>query len=116
MAGVELRSRSRVRGDFRDRLRPRRSSSRPRFIHYSIALGEKRAAADLLLGAALVSSRAWPHLSNRIRVVLGASRRAGWQQRNIAGESVPAGSSRTTWRRRLFSLANALLVQREQRL
>src|SRR6266481_4517680 len=60
--------------------------------------------------AALVSARAWPDLSHRIRVALGTS---GWtyrQRRCVAGESVPAGGSRTTWTRCLHSLADALLV------
>jgi len=113
---VELRSRSRVRRDFRGRLQIHRAASQSRINLYSIVVGQRCAAADLFLGAPLVSPHAWTHLSDRIRVSLGASGWTCWQQRNIAGKSVSPCSSTATWTRRLFSLANALLVRLKQRL
>src|SRR5207245_11381725 len=92
------------------------SPSLSRLDCYSIAVGKRRAAADLLLGATLVSARPWHDLSHRIRVALGASGGAARHRWSIASKSVPAGSSRTTWTRRLRSLANTLLVQLEQRV
>src|SRR6266480_697825 len=75
-----------------------------------------RAAPDLFLGAPLVSPHAWAHLSDRLRVSLGAGGWTCWRQRNVAGKPVSPCSSAATWARRLFSLANTLLVRREQRL
>ena len=83
---------------------------------YSLTVGKRRAAADLLLGAALVSARAGRDLSDRIRVAVGASGRTDRQRWCVARESVPAGSSRTTRQRRVRSFAHALLVQLEQRV
>src|SRR4029453_9345516 len=65
------------------------------------------------MGPALVSSPARRYLLNRVRFALGPSGRTYWQQRDLAGKSISASSSRTT-RRPLFSAAaNALLVQFE---
>ena len=75
MAGVELRSRSWFRCDLRDRLQIHRAASQSRIDLYSVVVGQRRATADLFLGAPLVSPHAWTHLSDRIRVALGAS---GW--------------------------------------
>ena len=75
MAGVELRSRSWFRRHLRDRLQIHRATSQSRIDLYSIVVGQRRATADLFLGASLVSPHAWTHLSDRIRVALGAS---GW--------------------------------------
>ena len=62
-------------GDLRDRLQIHRAASQSRIDLYSIVVGQRRATADLFLGASLVSPHAWTHLSDRIRVALGAS---GW--------------------------------------
>src|SRR5438874_9233311 len=72
MAGMELRSPSGIRGHFRNRLQGHRSSSRARLHFYSLALGKKSAAANVLLGSTLVSSHAWTHLFSRLRIALGA--------------------------------------------
>src|SRR5580700_3873638 len=116
MAGVELRSRAWLRSSFRDCLQIHRPQSKPRINIYSIALGKGCAAADVFLGAPLVSPHAWPRLSYRIRFALGPSRWACWQQRNVAGESVSPGGSAATRGRRIFSFADALLVRLEQRV
>src|SRR5436305_7616031 len=110
LAGVELRSRSGIRGDFRNHLQVRRSSSRLRLSCYSITLGKRRAAPDLLLGAPLVFARAWSDLLNRVRVALGASRWIDRQRWDVAPESIPTRGSRATWTRGLHPLANSLLV------
>ena len=89
-------------GDFRDRLQIHRSASRSRISRYPIVMGQRRAAADLFLGASLVSPHAWTHLSDRVRVSLGASGWTCWQQRNVARKSVSPCSSAATWARRLF--------------
>src|SRR5262249_52510257 len=78
MAGMELRSRPRLRSDLGDRLQIYRPQSQSRIDVHPITLGKRRAAADILLGAPLVSPRAWPHLSDRVRVSLGASGWARW--------------------------------------
>src|SRR2546430_7917495 len=62
----------------------------------------------------MVSPHAWPYLSHRIRFALGPSRWACWQQRNVAGKSVSAGSSAASRVRRLFPFADTLLVRLEQ--
>src|SRR4029077_12204018 len=116
MAGMELRSHPGIRGNFGNRLQVHRSASRSRLGRYSVTLGRRRAAADLLLGAALVSAHARLNLSNRIRVALGASRWIDWQRRRIAFKSIPSSSSSTTWARRLRCVADTLLVQLEQRV
>src|SRR4029077_9247160 len=116
MASMELRSHSGICSNFRNRLQLHRSSSRSRLDLCSLTLGKRRAAADLLLGAALVSACARPHLFDRIPVALGASGWTDWQRRDVAPESVPAGRSRTTWARRVRSVADTLLVQLEQRV
>ena len=116
MAGVELRSCPWFRRDFGGRLQIHRAASRSRINLYSIPLGQRCAAADLFLGAALVSPHAWPRLSHRIRFALDPSRWACWQQRNVAGKSVSAGSSPATRARRLFSFADTLLVRLDQRV
>src|SRR4030095_8634107 len=59
MAGVGLRSCPWFRTDFRGCLQVHRAASQSRINLYSIALGQGRAAADLFLGAALVSPSAW---------------------------------------------------------
>src|SRR5213596_2219833 len=101
MARLELRSHSGFRGDFGNRLQVYRSASQSRLSCYSIAVGKRRAATDFLLGTALVSARARPDLSDRVCVAL---------------ESIPAGSSGTTWTGRLCSSADTLLVRLEQHL
>src|SRR5438067_9577483 len=114
MAGVELRSRSRIRSDFRSCVQLHRSSSRPRIDRYPLALGRRRAAADLFLGTPLVSAQPRADLLHRVRFILGAS---GWpdrQRRDFTGESIPASGPRTSWTRRILSIADALLVQLEQ--
>ena len=45
---------------------------------------------------------------------LGAGGRTCWQQRRVARESIPAGSSGSTRTRRLHCVADALLVQLER--
>src|SRR5439155_3100007 len=114
MAGVELRSRAQLRSNFRDCLQIHRPQSKSRINSDSIVLGQRCAAADLFLGAAMVSPHAWPHLSHRIRFALGPSRWACWQQRNVAGKSVSDGRSAASRGRRLFSFADTLLVRLEQ--
>src|SRR5258705_4460582 len=66
------------------------------------------------MGQALVSSHTWRYLLNRVRFAWGPSGRAYWQQRDLAGKSISASSSRTTRRPRLLAAAHALLVQFEQ--
>src|SRR5437899_11307514 len=66
------------------------------------------------MGPALVSSYARRYLLNRVRLALGPSGWAYWQQRDLADKSISAGGSRTTRRPRLLALADALLVQFEQ--
>src|SRR5262245_52797435 len=116
MADLELRSRSWVRRNFRNRLQIHCATSRSRINPYSIIVGQRRAAADLFLGASLVSPHAWIHLSDRLRLSLGASGRTCWQQRNVSRKSVSPCSSAATWGRRLFSLADTFLVRLKQRL
>ena len=50
MAGVELRSRSGIRSDFRNRLQVHRSSSRTRLDLYSIAVGRTMYGRQLTFG------------------------------------------------------------------
>src|SRR5205823_7484094 len=116
MARLELRSHSGFRGDFGNRLQVYRSASQSRLSCYSIAVGKRRAASDFLLGSALVSARARPDLSDRVCVALGTSGRADRQRWCVALESIPAGSSGTTWTGRLCSSADTLLVRLEQHL
>src|SRR5882724_6127512 len=116
MAGVELRPRSGIRGDLRNRLQVHRSSSQSRLKRYPDALGKRCAATDLLLGTALVSARTRRHLSDRIRIAVGASGRTDRQRWCVARESVPAGSPRTTGQSSVRYSAHALLVQYEQRV
>src|SRR5438093_5705385 len=116
MARLELRSHSGFCGEFGNCLQVYRSASQSRLNCYSIAMGERRAAADLLLGTALVSARARPDLSDRVCVALGTSGRADRQRWCVAPESIPAGGLRTTRRRGLRSPPNALLARLEQHL
>src|SRR2546427_12312732 len=88
MAGLELRSRSGIRSDFRNRLQVHRTSSRTRLDLYSITMGKRRTAANLLLGAALVSLCARTHLFGRLRIALGAGRRSCREQRSLAAQSI----------------------------
>src|SRR5437870_13513143 len=95
MPRVELRSRSVKRSDFRNRFQGQRTLSRTRLDLYSSAMGKRRTAANLLLGAALVSSCARTHLFGRLRIALGAGGRSCREQRSLAAQSILTGSLRT---------------------
>src|SRR5690348_9265815 len=110
MAGLELRSPSGIRADFRSRVQPHCAESRRCVSDYPVALGEKRSTADLFLGPPLVSAESRIDLSYRIRVVLGAGRWPDRQRRRFASQSIPAGSSSASRTRRLHAFTNALLV------
>src|SRR6266436_4405628 len=103
MAGVELRSRPGIRGQFRNRLQVHRSSSRARLDLYSIAVGERRTAANLLLGATLVSPCAWTHLFDRLRIALATGGRPCREQRSLTTQPIPAGGLRTIRPKRLLA-------------
>src|SRR5207245_9524308 len=113
MAGVELRSRSGIRSDFRNRLQVHRTSSRTRLDLYSIAMGKRRTAANLLLGAALVSSCARTHLFGRLRIASGAGGRSCREQRSLAAQSILAGSLRKMRYKRILAAATPLLAPLE---
>ena len=79
-------------------------------------MGQRRPPANVFLGTALVPSRAWHDLSDRVRVALGASEWARRQRRHVAGESISAGRSRANRTRRLRSSAHPVLVRSERRI
>src|SRR2546430_16771569 len=110
MARLELRSHSGFRGDFGNRLQVYRSASQSRLSCYSIAVGKRRAATDLLLGTALVSARARPDLSDRVCVALGTSGRADRRGSCVAPQSISAGRPGTTWAGGRCSPVAALLA------
>ncbi len=85
-----------------------------RVVHWRGTLGSVNEFLRFVVCAALVSPHAWPHLSHRIRFALGPSRWACWQQRHVAGKSVPAGGSAASRARCLFSSADTLLARFEQ--
>src|SRR5690242_1594338 len=114
MAGVELRSLAFVCGGFRNRIRPYRSPPKFCLSSYAVALGQRRTAADVHLGTALVFAHSRCDLLGRVRVALASSRRPDRQRRYPAGESIPASSSYTNRARRLHASAYALLVRLEQ--
>src|SRR5882757_1537334 len=110
MAGVELLSCPRVRGCFRNRLWLNRSPPKICVSVYAIALGQRRAAAHLCLGAALVPARTRRDLFDRLRIALGSSGRTCRQQWDVARQSIPASSSGPSRTRRLRTVADAVLV------
>src|SRR5438876_2285209 len=113
MAGMELRSRSGIRSDFRNRLQVHRSSSRARLDLYSIAMGKRRAPANLLLGAALVSSCARTHLFDRFRIALGPDRRPYREHRSLASQPILTGVLRTIRLEGVLAITHAFLVALE---
>src|SRR5581483_2176431 len=113
MAGLELRSCSRLRVDLRNGLQIHRAASQPRIDVYSSVVGQGCTAPDLFLGASLVSPHPGACLSDRVRLALGAGRWTCWHKWNVASEPVSSRCSTATRVRCLFSFTNALLVQFE---
>src|SRR5207237_9579945 len=101
--------------DFRTCLLFHCPSSRDGFCRHSASLGQRRAAADLLLGATLVSSGAGSCLSGRVYFALGANRWTGRRKWNLACKSIFAGSASGDRATCVCHPANALLVQCQQR-
>ena len=68
---------------------------------YAIVLGQRRAAANLCLGSALVPACTRRDLFSRVPIAVDADGRTCRQRRRVAGESVFAGSSWPSRARRL---------------
>src|SRR2546430_1791108 len=64
----------------------------------------------------MVFADARRHLSRRVRFALDADRRIDRRKRHFAGSGISCRGARATWWACIVDLANALLVQPEQRI
>src|SRR5436305_11756709 len=102
-----------MRHDYRSGLSRRRRASPNVLVRYAFTLGRRRAPADLLPVAPLVSPFARLRLPDRVSLTLDA---AGWvdrRRRDPARRGVPAGCARAFRRQRSVPSPNAVLVQLE---
>src|ERR1022692_1158254 len=102
-----------MRHHYRSGLPRRRSASPDVLVLYAFTLGRRRAPADLLQVAPLVSSLGRLRLPDRVSLALGA---VGWidrRTRDLTRRGVPAGSPRAPRRQCSVPSANAMLVQLE---
>src|SRR5438105_15506519 len=116
MAVVELPTRSRLRCGFSIRLYLHRTASWVRLDNNAIALGERRSATNLFLGASLLSTRARSCLFDCVRFTLDPDRRSRWSEWHLANQRLFVAGTRQYWIQNSLDSANSLLVQFEQRL
>src|SRR5207302_5134804 len=114
MAGLELLPRSGFRADRGSVLQIHFHESPVRVGDDAIALGRRRSATEVFLGAALVLARARFDFHDRVRFALGPSRRTDRLKRNYSGPRISSRGARATGRPRIVDLADFVLVQFER--
>src|SRR5437763_4822052 len=116
MARVELPKRSRFRAGLGSFLQNHRRQSDVLFRADQIVLGRKCPAAEISLGAPMVSQRTRFDFSDRVRFALGPDRRTHRLRRHYSDRRLSSSRARSTRRPRVFDVADALLVHLERRL
>ena len=92
------------------RLQLHRTASRVRLGNNAIALGKRRSAPNLFLGASLVSTCTRSCLFDRVRFTLDPDRRSRWSKWHFANQRLFVAGTPRDWIQSSLDSADTLLV------